>query len=680
MKHSIATLKPLVERLKQAKSALEKIEILEGGEYPSKILKTYALGLQPECLVIIKSLLAIDQGEVVFNGLEQLNEPFERLRQLVKSLIPVEKFYEPIGGIVGYHTAVLQLIVQKQIEQEVRYHKPEEIDISKDTPQLVAYIREGLAALPKMAEIYPVGGAGDRLDLRDEASGEPLPAAELLFGGKTLLEGLIRDLEAREWLYERLYDQKLVTPIVLMTSHEKDNHRRIEEICAKNRWFGRPKESFFVITQPLVPVIAADGSWVMRGPLQPMTKPGGHGALWKLAIDSGAVDWLHGQKRHHALIRQINNPIAGTDGSLLAFAGVGMAEKKAFGFASCSRLLNTAEGMVVLVEQEGRYHIGNIEYTDFAKHGIQDEPEHPGSPYSAFPANTNILFADLDVVEKAAQKNPIPGMLINMKTKAAGCDQPSGRLESLMQAVADEIVDPDPKHLRTFLTCNTREKTISVTKQAYQPGKTAVGTPEGAFYDLLLNARDLLKKCRMEAPDLPSLEEFLAKGPSFLFLYHPALGPLYSIIAQKIRGGELMPGAELQLDLAEALLEDCRIEGSLLVAAESFQKGRCLLRNVSVLNRGVDPAGQHCYWKNRIKRQEALEIRLLGESEFIAEEISFEGPFRIEVPHGHRTVAYSKNDKVHFRTEKIALPSWRWSYAFDSGNRIQLHLAAPILA
>lgn len=46
-----------------------------------------------------------------------------------------------------------------------------------------------------MAEIYPLGGAGDRLGLVDEVTGECLPVAMLPYCGRTLLEGLIRDLQ-----------------------------------------------------------------------------------------------------------------------------------------------------------------------------------------------------------------------------------------------------------------------------------------------------------------------------------------------------------------------------------------------------------------------------------------------------------------------------------------------------
>lgn len=48
-----------------------------------------------------------------------------------------------------------------------------------------------------MAEIWPVGGAGDRLGLVCGNSGEPLPAALLPYTGRTMMEGLLRDLQVR---------------------------------------------------------------------------------------------------------------------------------------------------------------------------------------------------------------------------------------------------------------------------------------------------------------------------------------------------------------------------------------------------------------------------------------------------------------------------------------------------
>jgi len=48
------------------------------------------------------------------------------------------------------------------------------------------------------------------------------------------------------------------------------------------------------------------------------------------------------------------------------------------------------------------------------------------------------------------------------------------------------------------------------------------------------------------------VEEYLQHGPSFVFLYHPALGPLWEVVGQKLRGGRLAHGAEVVLEVAEA--------------------------------------------------------------------------------------------------------------------------------
>ena len=50
---------------------------------------------------------------------------------------------------------------------------------------------------------------------------------------------------------------------------------------------------------------AADGQWLAHGPLSPVLKPGGHGAIWKLASDEGVMDWFESKGREAALVRQI---------------------------------------------------------------------------------------------------------------------------------------------------------------------------------------------------------------------------------------------------------------------------------------------------------------------------------------------------------------------------------------
>lgn len=105
--------------------------------------------------------------------------------------------------------------------------------------------------------------------------------------------------------------------------------------------------------QPLVPVISvADGRWLLDTPLNPTLKPGGHGAIWKLMWDEGVFRWLAQAGAQAALVRQISNPLAGTDTTMLALAGSGFEKRRAFGFMSCERAVGAAEGMNVLQEQQ----------------------------------------------------------------------------------------------------------------------------------------------------------------------------------------------------------------------------------------------------------------------------------------------------------------------------------------
>lgn len=109
--------------------------------------------------------------------------------------------------------------------------------------------------------------------------------------------------------------------------------------------------------------------------------------------------------RTAATIRQISNPMAATDCTLLALAGTGHSSHRAFGFASCDRAVGASEGMNVLQRRkkaprdngggegvvEYEYGVTNVEYTEFTRLGIEDKAVEGGSE-SAFPANTNILY------------------------------------------------------------------------------------------------------------------------------------------------------------------------------------------------------------------------------------------------------------------------------------------------
>lgn len=650
--------------------------------------------------IVVYSTLYLGQGPNLFGAFSGTKEESEKIDHLIRHLSSVEQFYKGMGGLIGYHAKTLELIIEKlQIKQQTRgktqYLRAPGLNLPRDRKLAEEATLQGILQLEKMAEVYPIGGAGDRLDLLSD-EGHPLPAALLPFLGRTLLEGLIRDLQAREYLYYKLLHKQVTTPIALMTSYEKNNNSFIHSICEKHEWFGRGKDHFFLFVQPLVPVVTVDGFWRLKGHLEVVLKPGGHGVIWKLAKEEKVFEWLKGKKRKKALIRQINNPLAGLDEGLLAFTGWGCHKEKAFGFLSCERLVGSAEGVLVLIEEctDGSYSykITNLEYTDFEKFGVQDQAEYYQSPYSQYPSNTNVLFADIDAIENTINEASVPGMLVNMKREPTFDPQrktfqeiSSGRLESTMQNIADHLIKQSREPLNredlddfldTFIVYNERWKTISVTKRSYSPGKSFLETPEGAFFDLMQAHRRLLEQyCSFTLPPEQNVDDFLKNGPSILFLFHPALGPLFSIIAKKLKRGKFSKNAELQLEIAEVDIESLDLQGSLLVTAStplgpikeskliySEECGKLQLYNVKVKNAGRNAKQKLQAWKNEPLRKESLSIILNGNAEFYAKDVTFEGDMKIVVPDGIRMSAMNENGKITFKQEPISEATWHWRY------------------
>lgn len=718
--YQVEELTTLLNRLRAAKTLDERMAILDDHSLvvdylkENHLLRSHLKELALEEAYVLKAVLAIGQGPILFNPKHLKAEGSETFKKLLEKLVELERFYRPLGGLIGYHLTVLSAISKKNsshkgpVAAHDEYRHPEGLNIDHDSAEVRKAVREGIAHLTGMAEIYPMGGAGERLNLIDENTGKPLPVASLRFNGRTLLEGLIRDVQAREYLYHKLHQKQVTVPLVIMTSQEKDNHDHITLLCQESRWFGRSQQSFAFIKQEQVPVITSEGSWSLSAPLTLTLKPGGHGVIWKLAQDAGAFSWLLKQGRTKSLVRQVNNPIAGLDHALIALAGVGCHEEKAFGFASCERLTKAAEGVDVVIEHKTdngyEYCLTNIEYTEFADRGIEDVPATPHGQFSLYPSNTNILFVDIPSIVKALESCPFPGPIINMKNKVSYIDSAGktssvegGRLELTMQNIADALIYRTSQRLKknelkdalgTFIIYNRRIKTISTTKTAYKAGETSNSTPEHAFFDLLTNHFDLFtNSCRFDMPVLGSEEEYLRKGPGFHILYHPALGPLYSVIGQKVRNGRMHMGAELQLEIGEADIDGLELSGSLLVEAQSplgssdhegklvfdGREGRCVLHNVFVRNKGIDREARNCFWKNEISRHERLHIVLGEGAEFEAHDVTFNGDFVFAVPNDHKLVVTQKADgKLITTLTAIERPTWAWHYAFDDDNRIVL--------
>ncbi|CAD5164393.1 UTP--glucose-1-phosphate uridylyltransferase 3, chloroplastic [Musa acuminata AAA Group] len=662
----------------------------------------------------------------------------DQLKMLLHTLEEVEEFYDCIGGIIGYQVMTLQLLSSSKVDgqsmnsylhsykargsERVKLHVPRGLDLLENTEDASQATLWGIEGLPKLGEIYPLGGAGDRLGLVDPNTRECLPAALLPFCGRTLLEGLIRDLQAREFLYFKIYGKQCITPVAIMTSSVKNNHNHLIALCEKFRWFGRSKEKFRLFEQPLVPVLAAeDGRWLITRPLTPVCKPGGHGAIWKLANDKCIFQWFYDHGRKGATVRQVSNVVAATDLTLLALAGIGLHYDKKLGFASCQRNLGATEGVNVLVEKHNHdrtwsYGITCIEYTEFEKFGIMDRPTSFDSLQPQFPANTNILYVDLKSAEKVGScrgTNCLPGMVLNLKKPVSYVDHLGiqhsafgGRLECTMQNIADNFLNTCNTRclgdiesvLDTFIVYNERKRvTSSAKRKRKQTSNSLHQTPDGALLDVLRNAYELLSSCDIEIPKIEDNSIYFNSVPPFLIFLHPALGPLWEITRQKFYGGSISEGSELQIEVAEFVWRNVQLSGSLIIVADNIMGSarmnqnnepvlhygqrcaRCKLQNVKVLNRGIDwMSSENVYWKHDVQRLETMKIILHGNAEFEAVDVVLQGNHVFEVPDGYKMCIIPENSGFMIRLDPIRedemeTGSWFWKYEMK-GTHINLEM------
>lgn len=661
-----------------------------------------------------------------------IGEKIDAVRMLLKTLREMEQFYDCIGGIIGYQITVLELLAESrhgrwrmdssQFINEIKgcqfmeIHPPNVLDLSKNTEYASKAALWGIEGLPDLGEIYPLGGSADRLGLVDPNTGECLPAAMLPFCGRTLLEGLIRDLQAREFLYLKLYGKQCITPVAIMTSAAKNNHEHITSLCEKHEWFGRGQLSFQIFEQPLVPVVnAEDGEWLVSKQFVPLCKPGGHGVIWKLAYDKGIFQWFANHRRKGATVRQVSNVVAATDVTLLALAGIGLHSGKKLGFASCKRSLGATEGINVLVERkklDGNwvYGISCVEYTEFEKYGITDGPPHE-SLQVEFPANTNILYVDLTSaahIGSSKSEACLPGMVLNTKKSITFMDSfgmqqcvSGGRLECTMQNIADNFFTEYSSRcnenmedlMDTFVVYNERRKvTSSAKKKRKNAGKSLHQTPDGALLDILRNAHELLSHCDISMPNIETNDRYIVCGPPFLIFLHPALGPLWDVSRQKFCGGSISEGSELQIEVAEFLWRDVQLKGSLIVIAENimgstrtngsgepileygYRCGKCRLENIKVVNAGIDwKAEDNIYWKHDVQRHEALKVILHGNAEFEAVDVVLEGNQVFEVPDGHKLKITSGISGLISQLNPIEetlmdTGTWYWKYKIKDSS------------
>ena len=254
-----------IRALSEEKTWKKKNEYLQRvdgvSEKFSLIPEDWTKGLTGENLCILLSFLALATKEQIEQQPRASGDKAKFLK-FIDELKQIDHFYQPIGGLLGYEYEIFKLLQppDEYSNKDVKYERPPGWDLHAENPE---EIYAGLYSLPLLGEIYPVGGAGDRLDLRDEESGEPLPVACLPFLGKNLIQLLIDDVQGREFLFFKLFNQQLCIPTALMTSVEKNNDLHINKLLESAGWYGRPKNSFKLVKQPLAPLVTPEGMWVM---------------------------------------------------------------------------------------------------------------------------------------------------------------------------------------------------------------------------------------------------------------------------------------------------------------------------------------------------------------------------------------------------------------------------------
>jgi UDP-N-acetylglucosamine pyrophosphorylase len=589
---------------------------------------------------LVLSLIKIKQFHLVTHLLKNPKS------SIFTNLAEIDRFYQKSGGIEGYHGLVMQLL-KKDTNACQFIHQPVYTTITEKNPAVESAIDCGLEHLKDFCEIYVVGGAADRMGFFHEKTHEPMPAAAFLFMGKPLLEHLIDDLKAREYLYFQKFNEKIITPICLLTSDEKNNYQRIVSLLEENDYFGRPKESFIFIRQPMVPSVDLEGMWAISSDGNLVLKPSGHGALWNACCEQKIFSKLFEQNKKYGLIRQINNPIAGIDYNLLAFAGMCLLKQKKFGFFVTRRKKGNPEGAIVFkIKEKGQENFKiatNVEYCSLENETLSED----------FPANTNLLFVDLKAAEKAAIQQPFCGAILNFKSLDP---KASARLELSMQNLSDsfldEVLDFQHEHKDVLLVMQERNKAISTIKKLRLDFIEQHETPLRAFYDLFLAHEALFKEnCSFKLPIWDKKFETLMNRPPYLVFFNALLGPMFSDIAKKINRWHLENHAYIDLQLAKAKIQKIKIDGALNIQDLSEdQSGYCHMENVYISNQGFDYDFFDPFFNKKRLFKESLDITLKKNSCLFIVDSEFVGSHKIEVEEGQTVLV--QNNKILYLERK----------------------------
>lgn len=267
------------------------------------------------------------------------------------------------------------------------------------------------------------------------------------------------------------------------------------------------------------------------------------------------------------------------------------------------------------------------------------------------------------------------------------------RLESMMQAISlnmSSSIGLDCHDLSAFVGLYDREKSLSVTKRAFEQGKNFHETPEACLYDWLEACRHLFSEmCHFKMPPSQSFEDFLRRGPNFVGFFHPALGPLWSVIGQKVKNGTISSGSELELEIAEISMEGLQLHGSLRILSlqpvGSYKEsghlvmnrhvGRAYIRNFAVRNKGMQNSSLKDHLNRMVNRAETCTIVLEGRSEIIIEDVTIDGNFELTVPDKMQArIVATQGGHFEVIMSPYKVPSFEYRITWDPAEAPKLQL------
>ena len=167
----IALIEPLCQALRRTQDLSKKLAIVAANKVAHKFLEsshslqTLLRKCDEASQFVIHAVLAIGQGPVIFQDIDGLDDLEKQLQAFLATLLKLEKFYQNLGGIVGYHLTMLKLMADKQGKssvscESIAYDEPEGLDCFRETTDVRKAVRWGIEHMPELAEIYPIGGAG----------------------------------------------------------------------------------------------------------------------------------------------------------------------------------------------------------------------------------------------------------------------------------------------------------------------------------------------------------------------------------------------------------------------------------------------------------------------------------------------------------------------------------------